>query len=173
VEVTKHKRAANLDKAHRLQPRRKRLHKLALFFASPWTPAIPLVPRIDLGRCITNHWIPNRREEDPDVSQTRFWNCHRLLHFIACRVLGGPERASDAVENCWQTACQNPPRFESEGAFRSWLARVLMDEALAILHQRHKSADGVASQRRDSSGARNQIPERPIVLPKAAAEGEY
>jgi hypothetical protein len=36
------------------------------------------------------------------------------------------------VESCRATASRNPPRFEYEGAFRSWLVRVLIDEALAI-----------------------------------------
>ena len=57
---------------------------------------------------------------------------YRLQHFIACRVLGGPERADDAIDNCWRRASRNAPRFEYEGAFRGWLIRVLIEEALAI-----------------------------------------
>jgi len=34
-----------------------------------------------------------------------------------------------------RTASRNPPKFDSEGAFRSWLARVLIHEALAILRE--------------------------------------
>lgn len=78
---------------------------------------------------------PNRPDKDLAVFRARFWRCRQLLHFIACRVLGGYERADEAVENCWLTASQNPPCFEYEGAFRSWLARVLIDEALAILRE--------------------------------------
>jgi RNA polymerase sigma-70 factor, ECF subfamily len=79
--------------------------------------------------------IANRLNDDLAVFRVRFWRSHRLLHSIACRVLGGPERADDAIENCWVKASRNPPRFEYEGAFRSWLARVLIDEALAILRE--------------------------------------
>ena len=75
------------------------------------------------------------QQEHPSVFEVRFSRCRRLLHFTACRVLGGPERAEDAVENCGLTASRNPPQFEYEGAFRSWLVRVLIDEALAILRQ--------------------------------------
>src|SRR5215469_11302146 len=71
--------------------------------------------------------------EDPAVFHARFWRFYRLQHFIACRVLGNPERADDAIDNCWRRASRNAPRFEYEGAFRSWLIRVLIDEALAIL----------------------------------------
>jgi len=73
--------------------------------------------------------------EDPAVFHARFWRFYRLQHFIACRVLGGPDRADDAIDNCWRRASRNAPRFEYEGAFRGWLIRVLIDEALAIRYQ--------------------------------------
>ena len=59
-----------------------------------------------------------------------------MLFFLACRVLGSPEQVHDVVENCKMTASRNPATFESEGAFRSWLVRILIDEALAIVRQR-------------------------------------
>ena len=62
----------------------------------------------------------------------RFSRCYGLLHFVACRVLKGSEGAEEAIENCRFRASQNPPDFEQEGAFHSWLVRVLMDEALAV-----------------------------------------
>jgi DNA-directed RNA polymerase specialized sigma24 family protein len=61
----------------------------------------------------------------------RFFRCYGLLHFVACRVLKGSEGVEEAIENCRVKASQNPPDFEHEGAFRSWLVRILMDEALA------------------------------------------
>jgi len=65
----------------------------------------------------------------------RFLRSYRLLNFIARRVLGGDRRAPIAIQNCWRTASRNQPHFEYEGAFRSWLLRVLIDEALAILRE--------------------------------------
>ena len=65
----------------------------------------------------------------------RFLQSYRLLSFMASRILGDEDRAFVAILNCWQTASRNPPHFEYEGAFRSWLVRVLMDEALAILRE--------------------------------------
>jgi RNA polymerase sigma-70 factor (ECF subfamily) len=85
------------------------------------------------------------RDEDPAGFHTKFWRCRRLLHFIACRILGGPERADDAIENCWLTASRNPPRFEHQSAFRSWLLRVLIDEALAIRRRNEGSLERRAS----------------------------
>jgi DNA-directed RNA polymerase specialized sigma24 family protein len=83
--------------------------------------------------------IQARMEEDATSFGVRFSRYRRLLHFIAARVLGGPERVKDAVENCWRAASRNPPRFEYETSFRSWLVRVLIDEALAILRQNREA----------------------------------
>ena len=58
-----------------------------------------------------------------------------VLHSTACRVLGGPEEADLAINNCRVAASCNTPSFVSEGAFRSWLLRVLIDEALTIRGQ--------------------------------------
>jgi DNA-directed RNA polymerase specialized sigma24 family protein len=73
------------------------------------------------------------------VFNFRFSRCRKMLFFLACRVLGSPEQVHDVMENCKIAASRNPPIFESEGAFRSWLVRILIDEALAIVRQR-KSA---------------------------------
>jgi len=86
--------------------------------------------------------IANRRDENRVIFNVRFSRCYRLLHFIACRVLGSPERADDAVENCWLTASRNSRWFEYEGEFRSWLLRVLIDEALDIRRETQRDAQG-------------------------------
>jgi DNA-directed RNA polymerase specialized sigma24 family protein len=80
-------------------------------------------------------------QERPEIFAQRFLRSYRLLHFIACRVLGDDEIAPIAIQNCWRTASRDSPHFEYEGAFRSWLVRVLIDEALAILcgSQRQKN----------------------------------
>ena len=73
----------------------------------------------------------------------------RLLYFVAERVLGNADRAAIAVENCLYSAAQNVTAFDREGAFRSWLVRLAMDEALAILHGRrvlkHRHDDDAAA----------------------------
>jgi DNA-directed RNA polymerase specialized sigma24 family protein len=58
----------------------------------------------------------------------------RLLHSVAHRVLGNPDRAHIAVRNCLFSASNRVTAFDCEGAFRSWLVRIAIDEALAILH---------------------------------------
>ena len=63
---------------------------------------------------------------------TRFSRYHGLLRFMACRILSNSEGAQEAIENCRARASQNLPEFEQEGAFRSWLVRIALDEAMAI-----------------------------------------
>jgi DNA-directed RNA polymerase specialized sigma24 family protein len=79
---------------------------------------------------------PFATQETSESFDEWFSRCHGSLHFTACRVLGDLEGAELAVQNCWLAASRNPPTFDREGAFRSWLLRVLIDEASAIL-QRH------------------------------------
>jgi len=79
--------------------------------------------------------ISNYPPEQSAVFKARFSRCRKMLFFLACRVLGSPEQAHDVVENCKIRASRNPPTFESEGAFCSWLVRILIDEALAIVRQ--------------------------------------
>src|SRR5215467_7762045 len=74
-------------------------------------------------------------QEQSAIFAERFLRAYRLLDFIACRVLCDEQRAHIAIDNCWRRASRNPPRFEYEGAFRSWLIRVLINEALAIRGQ--------------------------------------
>lgn len=85
------------------------------------------------------------QEEKSAIFFQRFLRSHGLLNFIACRVLGDEEKAPMAVQNCWRTASRNPPHFEYEGAFRSWLVRILIDEALAILRESHGERDAAAA----------------------------
>jgi DNA-directed RNA polymerase specialized sigma24 family protein len=55
-----------------------------------------------------------------------------LLHLIACRILGDSERADLTVRNSRLRASRNSPIFSQQGEFRSWLLRILINEALAI-----------------------------------------
>lgn len=63
-----------------------------------------------------------------------------VLSLIACRVLGNHEEAERAVQNCIRAASDSAPRFDHEGAFRCWLARILIDEAVTILYKQRRSA---------------------------------
>jgi DNA-directed RNA polymerase specialized sigma24 family protein len=80
-------------------------------------------------------------DEDQALFDVRFWRAYRLLHFVADRILNDSERAKLAVENCWHSASIRPPHFDHQGAFRSWLVRVLIDEALLLLREKQQIAE--------------------------------
>jgi DNA-directed RNA polymerase specialized sigma24 family protein len=76
--------------------------------------------------------MPNPVQEDRAVFHACFSRCRGLLLFLASREIGDTQGARHCVQNCWVTASRNPPKFEHEAAFRSWLLRIVIDEALAI-----------------------------------------
>lgn len=65
-----------------------------------------------------------------------FSRYYRFLYFLAFRVLGGREDAQDAVQNCLLRAVRNLQQFNNNGAFRSWLSRILVNEAISLLRKR-------------------------------------
>jgi hypothetical protein len=88
---------------------------------------------------------PRSEEEEETLSDSQadietlnvlFLRYRSVLSLVAYRVLGDHNQAEDAVRRCLLSASSSVPRFENEGAFRSWLARVLIDEALLILQER-------------------------------------
>jgi steroid delta-isomerase-like uncharacterized protein len=67
--------------------------------------------------------------------------CHNLLHFTAAHILGNPGKAETAVRNTLRVASQHPSSFESEGAFRSWVLRVLIEQSLLLFDPQPISTD--------------------------------
>jgi RNA polymerase sigma-70 factor (ECF subfamily) len=72
---------------------------------------------------------------DLEALDALFLRYRRALSLVAYRILGNHEEAEDAVQNSLRAVSDNVPRFENEGAFRSWLVRVLIDEAVILLHK--------------------------------------
>jgi DNA-directed RNA polymerase specialized sigma24 family protein len=81
----------------------------------------------------------------PEEFEYWFSRCRGLLHFLACRMLGDPRKANLAVESCREKASQSSRTFDREGAFRSWLLRILIDEALLIRNRDRRRASGTGS----------------------------
>jgi DNA-directed RNA polymerase specialized sigma24 family protein len=77
-------------------------------------------------------------QDTPMSFEERFWQWRDSLFFIAHRVLGDEKLGAEAVENCFLTASRNAPKFATDGAFGSWILRILIDEAV-LLHCDQKS----------------------------------
>ena len=105
------------------------------------SPQLPItaerVGRIDVG-APSRHLKPDgkSREDSQTTFEEQFSRCCKLLRFIALRILNCAEEADEAVKNCSRTASCNPPGFTTEGDFKSWLARILIDEATLLLRNR-------------------------------------
>ena len=102
---------------------------MLMTYASPelLPPTAGSVKQVDLpAGC--RHLEPDgqSRDERKSTFELQFSQSRRLLHFVARRILHCIEEADEAVKNCRLTASRNPPRFTSEGAFKSWLVRILI-----------------------------------------------
>ena len=79
---------------------------------------------------------PINLQENLEALDVLFSRYRRTLSLVAYRVLGNQEKAEEAVQNCLRTAADNAQRFEHESAFRIWLVKVLIDEAVILLNKR-------------------------------------
>jgi DNA-directed RNA polymerase specialized sigma24 family protein len=115
---------------------------MLMTFTSPELPtAAELVYRADLPvGCRPLEPDGQSAEESRTTFDLRFSRSYRLLHFVAHRILHCLEEAEVAVKNCYRTASRNPPAFSNEGAFKSWLVRILIDEATLLLHSKQSAA---------------------------------
>jgi len=86
----------------------------------------------------------SKMEDQKQTFRIRFARCRGLLRFVASRVLDDGEEAEQAVRNCHRAAINNPKEFAYEGDFRSWLFRILIAEALQILHHRKSFSESAA-----------------------------
>jgi DNA-directed RNA polymerase specialized sigma24 family protein len=114
------------------------------------SPELPIAPEpvgpIDLSAASRHlKHDPRSREKIESTFDLQFSRCRKLLQFIALRILNCTDEAEEAVKKCRLTASCNPPNFSSEGAFKSWLVRILIDEATLLL--RNRQSDQTASSR--------------------------
>jgi steroid delta-isomerase-like uncharacterized protein len=96
------------------------------------------VPRIDASGRSRESSTHSTTETSFDYYLSR---CHSLLHFTAAHILGNPGKAETAVRNTLRVASQHPASFESEGAFRSWVLRVLIEQSLLLFDPQPASTD--------------------------------
>jgi hypothetical protein len=111
--------------------------------------------------------------------ETQFSRARNTLHFLAQQILMDSQLAHQVVEHCWIIGSQLRVTCDTDGAFRSWLLRLAIDEALITLDRRRKSVYGGQHERRShepSPGIRdrhrnmNQFV-KPVSKPFQAASG--
>jgi RNA polymerase sigma-70 factor, ECF subfamily len=90
---------------------------------------------------------------DREALNTLFSRYYAFLHGLACHVLGGREDAEDVVQNSLIRALGSLQQFNNAGAFRSWLSRILVNEAIDLLRKKRSKknfSDAPASRREES-----------------------
>jgi sigma-70-like protein len=112
----------------------------------------PFPPVPSVGRNVTPQLRSGKEYETLSNSQgslealdVLFSRYRHALSLVAYRVLGNHAEAEDAVQNCLITVSDNVPKFDHEGAFRCWLVRVLIDEAVAILNKQSPTMGSCSS----------------------------
>jgi RNA polymerase sigma-70 factor (ECF subfamily) len=73
-----------------------------------------------------------------DAFEILFSRYRPILYRLAQRILHNREESEDAVQNCSLAAFRKLKSFKYEGAFRSWLARILVNEAITIFRKRKR-----------------------------------
>jgi RNA polymerase sigma-70 factor, ECF subfamily len=83
--------------------------------------------------------ISDGLQGDSDAFEILFSRYRPILYRLAQRILRHHEEAEDAVQNCSLTAFRKLKSFKYEGAFRGWLARILINEAITIFRRRKRT----------------------------------
>jgi RNA polymerase sigma-70 factor (ECF subfamily) len=96
---------------------------------------------------------------DRDAFEILFFRYRPILYRLAQRILHNHEESEDAVQNCSLAAFCKMKTFKYEGAFRSWLARILVNEAITILRKRKRTYLSECSTPQDRADAADSFPD--------------
>jgi RNA polymerase sigma-70 factor, ECF subfamily len=83
--------------------------------------------------------ISDGLQGDRNAFEILFSRYRPILYRLGQRILRNHEESEDAVQNCSLVAFRKMESFKYEGAFRSWLARILVNEAITILRKRKRA----------------------------------
>jgi RNA polymerase sigma-70 factor (ECF subfamily) len=103
-------------------------------------------PRID-----DNELIQSALRGDREALDTLFSKYRSLLHTLAYRVLGKKEEAEDAVQNGLLLAFSKLTELKTKEAFRGWLARIVINEAISMHRTRRIAAKRFQEEAHDES----------------------
>jgi len=81
------------------------------------------------------------RPAKQDELDLQFSRCLASLRLIAGRVLNGDDDVREAMRRSYLAAASQRRRLGSDGEFRRWLVRTVLNEALMILHERESAAE--------------------------------
>jgi len=102
--------------------------------------------------------ISDGLQGDSDAFEILFSRYRPILYRLAQRILRNHEESEDAVQNCSLAAFRKMTSFKYEGAFRSWLARILFNEAITILRKRKRTYSSECSILQEREEAADSLP---------------
>ena len=76
----------------------------------------------------------------------QFSRCLDSLRLIAGRLLNGDDDVKEAMQRSYLAAASQRRRLESDGEFRRWLVRTVLNEALMILHEKESGAESTGDR---------------------------
>jgi RNA polymerase sigma-70 factor, ECF subfamily len=103
--------------------------------------------------------ISDGLQGDGDAFEILFSRYRPILYRLAQRILRNHEESEDAVQNCSLAAFRKMKSFKYEGAFRSWLARILVNEAITILRKRKRTYSSERSIPQERAEAVDSLPD--------------
>lgn len=103
--------------------------------------------------------ISDGLQGDRDAFEILFSRYRPILYRLAQRILRNHEESEDAVQNSSLAAFRKMKSFKYEGAFRSWLARILVNEAITILRKRRRTYSSECSIPQERAEAADSLPD--------------
>jgi RNA polymerase sigma-70 factor, ECF subfamily len=103
--------------------------------------------------------ISDGLQGDRNALEILFSRYRPILYRLAQRILRNHEESEDAVQNCSLVAFRKMESFKYEGAFRSWLARILVNEAITILRKRKRTYSSLRSIPQERAEAGDWLPD--------------
>lgn len=103
---------------------------------------------------------------DPACFELLMRRHNRGLFRIARAIVADQAEAEDVLQNSYLRAYSNLHRFEGRSALRTWLVRIVVNEARARLRKRHRDLvlvddqDVLATQAEQRRGSAPEVPEQ-------------
>jgi RNA polymerase sigma-70 factor, ECF subfamily len=97
------------------------------------------LPRTAGGQALRDErWLVARAKSGHEDAFGELYERHQLKAYrTALRILRNQQDAEDAMQRAFQRALVNLQRFREDSAFSTWLTRIVINEALMLLRQRH------------------------------------
>ena len=84
---------------------------------------------------------------------------NRRLYRIARSILRNNADAEDALQEAYVSAFTNLASYRGEGSLKSWLSRIVINESLGRMRQRHSTIDLAALEQQQSEAQVIQFPQ--------------